>query len=216
MYFSSTSRYLSYPLITNVGRRFRIGPKLKAIGVAVAYPKIPMSREGKINRVQSFACAIAAAVVGPPTLALDAKYNSLDGNLNMYFPIPTNVIKWTAICMMENKKRDGAFCNTNAMEPPNPETAKNICMNRMPIAVPVERSLRKKDGKIVADETVRIDMRGREDVPAGSIILVRTPPKKTSEEDIVKDVLMVERVTSLVLFSGADKFSASTGPSLYS
>lgn len=46
------------------------------------------------------------------------------------------------------------------MEPAAPDAAKNICMNIIPMDVPVVRRLEKERGKIVAPVTVRIDISG--------------------------------------------------------
>ena len=56
-----------------MGKRNSTGPSAKAIGVALAYPKMPIRSAGSTNFGQFFAVAMAAAVVGPPTFALDAK-----------------------------------------------------------------------------------------------------------------------------------------------
>lgn len=45
------------------------------------------------------AAAMAAAVVGPPTLALEARASSRNGSRNS-LPTPTRTPKWTAICPM--------------------------------------------------------------------------------------------------------------------
>ena len=65
----------------------KIGMTANAIGVAVAYPKIPTNNAGNTKDLHSFACAIAAAVVGRPTLALLAKYNKLGLILNSNRPM---------------------------------------------------------------------------------------------------------------------------------
>lgn len=77
-----------------VAKRTSRGPRERERAVAVAYPNTPTNKAGSTNLDQSFACAMAAAVVGPPTLALDAKYNSFDFNLSTPFPIPIRIAKW--------------------------------------------------------------------------------------------------------------------------
>lgn len=126
----------------------------------MAYPRIPISKAGKTNRFHSFAVAIAAAVVGPPTQAFDARYSSFGFNLKIKRPIPINEIKWIAICNAENKNKDGAFCHTNLIDPAAPEAAKNICINITPTAVPVKDSSLKNLGNIVAADTVATDISG--------------------------------------------------------
>jgi hypothetical protein len=103
-----------------------MGPRASAIAVAVAYPKIPIRSAGNTSRFQSLACAMAAAVVGPPTLALDARYSSRLGRRKSPFPRAINVAKWTPICMDENAKRAGACCRTRRIDPAAPDAAKNI------------------------------------------------------------------------------------------
>lgn len=77
-----------------VAKRISRGPRERERAVAVAYPNTPTNKAGSTNFDQSFACAMAAAVVGPPTLALDAKYNSFDFNLSTPFPTPISIAKW--------------------------------------------------------------------------------------------------------------------------
>lgn len=107
------------------------------------------------------AVAIAAAVVGPPTFALLARYNSLDWSLKINFPILIKNPKCIAICNAENKNRVGADFNTSPILPAAPEAAKNICMKIIPMAVPVDRILWKKRGNNVAPKTVTIDINGK-------------------------------------------------------
>jgi hypothetical protein len=69
---------------------------------------------------------MAAAVVGPPTFAFEAKYSSRGGNLKIPRPSVMSVQKWTKICNAEKAKRDGAFFKTNWIDPAAPDDAKNI------------------------------------------------------------------------------------------
>ena len=120
-----------------IGSLSSIGPKLRARAVAVAYPNIPINKAGNTNLFHSFACAIAAAVVGPPTLALLARYNSLGGRRKIPLPMVIKVPKWTKICSNENRNNDGACVITIAIDPAAPDAAKNIWTKTTPSAVPV-------------------------------------------------------------------------------
>ena len=53
------------------------------IPVAMEYPKTPVSKAGSTRVFQFLLVAIAAAVVGPPTLALEARAISLKGKLRI-------------------------------------------------------------------------------------------------------------------------------------
>ena len=75
-------------------RRIKRGAKESEAAVAVAYPRTPTSNAGNTNLGHSLACAIAAAVVGPPTLAFDAKYNSFGFIRKTPRPIPISMMKW--------------------------------------------------------------------------------------------------------------------------
>ena len=178
------------------GKRTKIGPSAKAIPVAVAYPNIPTNNAGNTKRVQFLACAIAAAVVGPPTLALLAKYNSLSGTWNIPRPTVSNTTKWMNICNIENTNNDGACWNTNAIDPDAPDAAKNICMNNIPMAVPAIRILAKNFGKRVAANTVMVDVSGNADVPGGNNNLVAIFPIVTKDDATAKDNEMVGNVIS--------------------
>ena len=171
-----------------------MGPKPKAIAVAVAYPSIPTNNAGRTNLFHSFACAIAAAVVGPPTLAFEDRYNSRFGKLNMPFPIAINVPKWIAICNAEKANNEGACCKTTNIEPAAPDAAKNICINATPNAVPVSLIDEKKLGNIVAANTVKIDIIGREDVPAGNRNFVMYDPTVTNVDATDIDIASDGRV----------------------
>lgn len=55
--------------------------------VAMAIPNMPARMPGITKELQPFAVAIPHAVVGPPTLAFDAKSNNLKSKRNS-FPNP--------------------------------------------------------------------------------------------------------------------------------
>uniref|UniRef100_A0A7S1ZN86 Uncharacterized protein n=1 Tax=Trieres chinensis TaxID=1514140 RepID=A0A7S1ZN86_TRICV len=175
---------------------------------------MPIRRAGSTSFGQCLACAIAAAVVGPPTLAFDARYNSLSSILRISLPRVMRDMKCTPTCNEEKRNRDGADLKTRAIEPDAPEAAKNICMNSIPIAVPVARILEKNVGNIVAAMTVSTDVSGSDDVP-GSRSRVRIPPKVTRLDDTAIDIPNVgkEILSSLVslLESSTDIFSGSEG-----
>ena len=109
--------------------------------MADAYPRIPTNNAGKVKRFHSFAVAIAAAVVGPPTFALLARYNSFAGSLKINLPMLMREQKCRAICSAEKRNSDGADSMTSRIDPAAPDAAKNICMKTIPIAVPVTLKL---------------------------------------------------------------------------
>lgn len=106
--------------------RRKIGPSANAMPVALAYPRIPINRAGKTSESHCLALAMAAAVVGPPTLAFDAKYNSRAGKRKIPRPNVINMPKWTAICAVLKANTKGALVKTSCMDPAAPEAAKNI------------------------------------------------------------------------------------------
>ena len=174
--------------------RRRIGPRLNARTVAVAYPRMPINKAGMINCFHSFACAMAAAVVGPPTFALLAKYNSRLGSLNIPLPTAIRVAKCIPIWSAEKANKEGAFSKTIRMDPAAPEHAKNIWTKTTPNAVPVSLSFEKKAGKAVAATTVNAEIKGREDVPAGSKAFVRNEPTVTKVDATETEIASVGRV----------------------
>jgi len=99
------------------------------------------------------------------------------------------------------------------MEPAAPDAAKNICINSTPNAVPLAERLEKKEGKVVAPATVRMDVSGREDFPAGSRILVSTPPTWTSVDATAKEDSVIPEL-AVLLVDDAD--SGSAGRSILS
>lgn len=70
--------------------------------------------------------AIAAAVVGPPTFALEASTTSLKGKRSAR-PSPTATAKCTPTCRAECAKREGASRATIPMSPIAPVAAKKNC-----------------------------------------------------------------------------------------
>ena len=80
------------------------------------------------------------------------------------------------------------------MDPAAPEHAKNIWTKTTPSAVPVSLSFEKKDGNRVAATTVSAEIRGREDVPAGSNALVRNEPAVTKEDATDTEIASVGSV----------------------
>mmetsp|Transcript_10636 Transcript_10636/g.15813 ORF Transcript_10636/g.15813 Transcript_10636/m.15813 type:complete len:82 (+) Transcript_10636:441-686(+) len=80
------------------------------------------------------------------------------------------------------------------MDPAAPDAAKNICMNKIPIAVPVVLKLEKNFGKVDAPTTVRMEINGRLEVPGGRMALVITPPMYTKNDDTAKDELIVDKL----------------------
>mmetsp|Transcript_11004 Transcript_11004/g.15480 ORF Transcript_11004/g.15480 Transcript_11004/m.15480 type:complete len:170 (+) Transcript_11004:85-594(+) len=160
------------------------------MGVAVAYPRIPTKSAGSTSLVQFLACAIAAAVVGPPTFALLARYNSVSLRRKTSFPKVIKVMKCTHICMHEKRNSDGADLSTSWMDPAAPDAAKNICMNSMPMDVPVSLIFEKKLGYRVAAATVTSDTDGRAEVPGGRKMLVNTLPMERRQDVAVKENAM--------------------------
>ncbi|CAA6669828.1 unnamed protein product [Spirodela intermedia] len=72
-------------------------------------PKIPAKIAGTIRELHPLAVAIPQAVVGPPTLALEAN------------------TRWTTNCTKANAKTPGVVFITFHMLPFAPTTAKNTC-----------------------------------------------------------------------------------------
>lgn len=99
-------------------------PKAIPRKVAVAMPKIPASIPGTTKEVQPLAVAIPQAVVGPPTLAFDARRSNFRSNSNS-FPNPRITARWMPIWTRANKKILGAVVMTFPMLPLAPITAKN-------------------------------------------------------------------------------------------
>lgn len=96
--------------------------------VAIAIPKMPARIPGTMSEVQPLAVAIPHAVVGPPTLALEAISSSFRSNPNS-LPTPRITARWTAIWTKANAKMPGVVFITFEMLPFAPTTAKNICFN---------------------------------------------------------------------------------------
>ena len=107
------------------GSRSKTGTNARDAAVAVAYPKIPMSKAGTTRAFHPLACAMAAAVVGPPTHAFEAKYNSRNGRRRRNLPNPTSKAKCNVTCKAEYRKREGACRITRAIDPDAPDAAKN-------------------------------------------------------------------------------------------
>lgn len=97
--------------------------------VAVAYPKTPTNIVGTSRDLHPLAAAMPAPVVGPPTLAFEARSNSLRSK-DMRRPIPRMRARCTAIWMKENRNRDGALLATCATLPAAPTAAKKTCTKR--------------------------------------------------------------------------------------
>jgi hypothetical protein len=97
----------------------------KPTTVAIAYPNTPVSSAGSTSSLHLLLLAIAAAVVGPPTFALDANTTSLSGMWNSR-PRPRVTQKCTVICIHVCWNRLGPNRATVGMWPIAPVTAKNI------------------------------------------------------------------------------------------
>ena len=80
------------------------------------------------------------------------------------------------------------------MDPAAPEQAKNIWTKITPSAVPVSLSFAKNFGKTVAATTVNAEIKGREDVPAGSKALVRNAPAVTKDDATETEIASVGSV----------------------
>jgi hypothetical protein len=75
-------RAFDYCTFYIVGKDRRMGATNIPMTVAIAYPNTPVKSAGNINTFHFLLEAMAAAVVGPPTLALDATAISRNGILN--------------------------------------------------------------------------------------------------------------------------------------
>ncbi|CAA7406800.1 unnamed protein product [Spirodela intermedia] len=89
-------------------------------------PKIPAKIAGTIRELHPLAVAIPQAVVGPPTLALEANSRSFLSNPSN-FPTPSMIARWTTNCTKANAKTPGVVFITFHMLPFAPTTAKNTC-----------------------------------------------------------------------------------------
>ena len=132
-------------------------------------------------------------------------------------PIVIRAIKWTLICSAEKRNKLGADFITSAIDPAAPDAAKNICMNKMPTALPVVRNFEKNLGNTVADATVNKDISGNDDVPVGRKSLVNIPPDVTRQDatdiEVPKDAMVILPYLKLELSLSSDKSSGSTGTS---
>ena len=90
----------------------------------MTYPNVPIKSAGTISSVQPFETAIAAAEVGPPTLAFDAIIISSILNLNIFPSISEN-IRLTRIIMKANTNSNGDSLRIKPIEAGAPITAKN-------------------------------------------------------------------------------------------
>ena len=80
------------------------------------------------------------------------------------------------------------------MEPAAPEQAKNICTKITPNAVPVSLRDEKNLGNAVAAITVNVEIKGRDDTPAGSSTFVIKVPAVTKLDATDKEMARVGRV----------------------
>lgn len=99
-------------------------PKPMPRNVAIAIPKIPARILGTTKVFHPLAVAIPQAVVGPPTLALDAKSSSFKSKRSN-LPTPRITAKWTDTWIRANRKILGAVFMTFHMLPLVPTTVKN-------------------------------------------------------------------------------------------
>lgn len=91
--------------------------------VAMAIPKTPARIAGTVRELQPLVVAIPQAVVGPPTLALEAINSSLLLNLSS-FPTPRTTARCTANWTRTNAKIPGVVLMTFEMLPLAPTTVK--------------------------------------------------------------------------------------------
>lgn len=68
-------------------------PMASPIPLAIAYPKLPVSMAGWIMSCQPLEVAMAAAVAGPPTLALDAMSTAFMGSRSS-LPPARQIPRW--------------------------------------------------------------------------------------------------------------------------
>lgn len=105
--------------------------------VAMEIPNIPARILGATKEAHPFAVAIPQAVVGPPTLALDAKSNIFRFIPNS-FPKPRITIRWTVTWTKANIKILGAVLMTCQILPLAPTTAKKTCFKEEWIITPTK------------------------------------------------------------------------------
>lgn len=89
----------------------------------MTYPNVPIKSAGTISSVHPFETAIAAAEVGPPTLAFDAIIISSILNLNSFPSISEN-IRLTRIIIKANINNSGDSLRIKVIEAGAPITAK--------------------------------------------------------------------------------------------
>lgn len=73
-----------------------IRPNAMLRNVAIEMPKMPARMPGTTRDLQPLAVAIPHAVVGPPTLALEAMSSSFLSNFSS-FPTPRMIMRWITI-----------------------------------------------------------------------------------------------------------------------
>ena len=88
------------------------------------YPNVPTNIVGATKRCQPFDTAMAAAVVGPPMFAFDAKIASSMVNPNTFAPKNVTNI-FTKTIMAQNTNSNGDFAIIASIEAGIPITTKN-------------------------------------------------------------------------------------------
>lgn len=124
-----------------------LSPKASPRKVAMAIPKMPARIPGTTKELHPLAVAIPHAVVGPPTLAFDAKSNSFRSKRNS-FPNPRITSRWITIWTKANMKMLGAVLITSHMFPLAPTTVKNTCFEMKKVKIAMQHIILNKIRKL--------------------------------------------------------------------
>lgn len=99
----------------------------------MTYPNTATKTDGPTKDVQPLAIAMAGAVAGPPTLALDAMIASSKLKLNILAPV-NNTSIFTATTIAQNTRSNGAVFIIAGMDAGVPITTMKIIMRNIPIS----------------------------------------------------------------------------------
>uniref|UniRef100_A0A0A8ZTR3 Uncharacterized protein n=1 Tax=Arundo donax TaxID=35708 RepID=A0A0A8ZTR3_ARUDO len=165
-------------------------PKPMPRNVAVDMPKMPTRMPGTISELHPFAVAMAAAVVGPPTLALEAMSRDFLSSPTS-LPTPSTTARWTVTYTSANANTLGTLVTASTTLPLAPTTVKNTCMRMSAMVSPAGASLPSCPGNTVARNTTSAVTHGR------------VPPWKPSRLAMADPTLQTttERATAMPSFS---------------
>mmetsp|Transcript_14421 Transcript_14421/g.45089 ORF Transcript_14421/g.45089 Transcript_14421/m.45089 type:complete len:235 (-) Transcript_14421:310-1014(-) len=157
-------------------------PRAIAPNVAVAYPSTPTNMPGTRLDRQPLAAAKPAAVVGPPTLALDASSTSRFRRPSS-LPSPSASNRCTAICTKQKANSAGALVSTAATLPAAaPMAAKNTCIIIVERPSALGTSGASCRGKAVASATASAVMATSANCGAPAARESATPPQQSTAD----------------------------------